>query len=253
MIDKIRSVFFNILFYGVLTPAVCIFMMPALLMPRGATLWVARTYQVLAGYLERHVMNLQCEVRGYEHVPKDHGHYLVAAKHQSAYETMKLLTLFNDPTIILKKELLSLPIFGWFLKKLEVIAIDRSNREQSVSSLIDGAKKMQVNNRPIVIFPQGTRVAVDVDTNKKPYKGGIVKLYGATGLPIIPMALNTGLYWPRNAFWKKSGTVIIEFLPPIPPGQNEQNVMRQLEEQIEAASNRLVEEGRAALAMKVRA
>lgn len=250
MIDKIRSVVFNILFYGVLTPLFCICTMPSLLMSHRAATAVARGYQVLAGWLMIAVMGLKMEVRGYEHVPKDDNRYLVAAKHQSAYETMKLLILFPDPTIILKKELLKLPIFGWFLQKIDVIAIDRSNREQSVSSLIEGAKKMQVNNRPIVIFPQGTRVPVDTGTDKKPYKGGIVKLYTATGLPIVPMALNSGLYWPRNSFWKKSGTVIIEFLPPIPPGLPDIEAMRLLEEQIETTSKRLLEEGRAALSAR---
>ncbi len=248
MIDKIRSVIFNILFYGVLTPAVCIGLMPALIMPRAATHWVAKTYQQLAHLLEVYVLNLKMEVRGYENVPKDGSPYLVAAKHESAYETLKLLILFNDPTIILKRELLKIPLFGWFLQRLEVIAIDRGNREQAMSSLVDGARKMQQNKRPIVIFPQGTRVSVDTTTAQKPYKGGIAKLYAATGLPIIPMAINTGLYWPRNSFWKKSGTVIIEFLPAIPPGLPEKEVVALLEQQIEPASTRLLAEGRAALA-----
>lgn len=250
MTDKIRSIIYNFLFYGVLTPAVCIFMMPALIMSRSATRWVAYNYQAINDVLERYVMNLKCEVRGLEHLPKDHGQYLVASKHQSAYETMKLMLLFKDPTIILKRELLYLPIFGWFLNKLEVIAIDRSNREQSMSSLVDGARRMKENNRPIVIFPQGTRVDVDATTAKKPYKGGILKLYTATNLPILPVAINSGLYWPRNAFWKKSGTVVIEFLPQIPAGLPPTEVMSKLENMIETASSRLAAEGRATLAQK---
>lgn len=248
MIDKIRSVIFNILFYGVLTPVICIGLMPALIMPRSAVHWVATVYQKLGHMLEVYVMNMKMEVRGYEHVPQDGSPYLVAAKHQSAYETMKLLILFKDPTIILKKELLNLPIFGWFLQRLEVIAVDRGNREQAMSSLVEGARRMQKNRRPIVIFPQGTRVEVDATTAQKPYKGGIAKLYAATGLPIIPMAINTGLYWPRNSFWKKSGTVVIEFFPALPPGTPEKDVVAMLEQIIEPASSRLASEGRAALA-----
>lgn len=248
--DKIRSLVFNLCFYVLLTPIFCIALMPSLLFGRKAVYHVAKLYQQLSYILERYVMNLRYEVRGFENVPQDHGHFLVAAKHQSAHETMKLLLLFKDPTIILKKELLSIPIFGWFLKGLEVIAIDRSNREQSMSSLIDGARRMQENNRPIVIFPQGTRVNVGTTTKKKPYKGGIAKLYAATGIPVVPMALNSGLYWPRNSFWKRSGTVLIEFLPMIPPGLPPSELMAILEEQIETASDRLAEEGRAALANK---
>lgn len=225
-------------------------MLPALLFPRGATRWVAYTYQLLANYLERFVMNLHYEVRGNENLPPVGTPYLVASKHYSAYETLKLMLLFKDPTIILKKELLSIPLFGWFLKKLEVIAIDRGNREQARSSLIEGAQRMRDNNRPIVIFPQGTRVEVNATTAQKPYKGGIMKLYTATELPIIPMAINSGLYWPRNSFWKKSGTVVIEFLPPIPPGLSTSEAMNRLENLIETTSTRLVEEGRAALKQK---
>ncbi len=250
MTDKIRSILFNILFYGVLTPAICIVMMPALIFPRGATRWVAYTYQQIAHLIEKYVMNLHCDIRGLEHLPPEGTPYLVAAKHQSAYETMKLMLLFKDPTIILKKELLSLPIFGWFLRRLEVIAIDRGNKEQAMSSLVEGARRMRDNGRPIVIFPQGTRVSVDATTAQKPYKGGIIKLYNATNLPIIPVAMNSGLYWPRNSFWKKSGTVVIEILPPIPPGLPEKEVMAQIEQLIESRSNALVAEGRAALAAK---
>jgi len=245
--DRVRSIFFNILFYGVLTPGVCIFLLPSLMMPRRAVLWVATTYQKLSLLLEKYVMGLDMEIRGEEYLPKDTGHYLVAAKHQSAYETLKLMILFRDPTIIMKKELLSLPLFGWFLQALDVIAIDRGNREQSLHSLADGARRMKENNRPIVIFPQGTRVAVDATPSQKPYKGGIVKLYAATQMPIIPMAINSGLYWPRNSFWKKSGKVIVEFLPPIPVGTPEDTVLALLEQRIEEASNRLAVEGRAEL------
>lgn len=249
MTDRIRSIFYNILFYGILTPGICILMMPALLFPRGATLWVATFYQRANYILEKYIMNLDYEVRGAHYIPEG-GQFIAAIKHQSAYETMKLLFLFKDPTIILKRELLSIPIFGWFLKKLEVIDIDRSNREESMKSLLTGAQKMKENHRPIIIFPQGTRVKVDVPASEKPYKGGIIKLYNATDMPIVPVAVNTGVYWPRNSFWKKSGKVIIEVLPPIPPGIKDRDVLKMLEGQIEPASDRLVEEARQALAAR---
>lgn len=244
MIQKLRCLAFNFLFYVVVTPAVCILMMPTLVLPRPFPLAVCQFYVRLVHILEKYVLGLDYELRGTEHLPKHDGHYLVAAKHYSAYETTKLILLFKDPTIILKKELLSIPIFGWFLKRIDVIAIDRSNREQSISSLIEGGKRMKQNNRPIVIFPQGTRVSIDATTTQKPYKGGIAKLYAATEMPIIPLAMNSGVYWPRNSFWKKSGTVVFEFLPPIPPGLPERDVMAMLETQIESASRRLVEEAR---------
>src|SRR5688500_4062227 len=124
MTDKIRSIIFNILFYGILTPAVCIFMFPALLFPRKAALWVSKTYQQWAHLLEKYVMGLDYEVRGLENMPKGTNTYLAASKHYSAYETLKLFLLFDDPTIIMKKEILSIPLFGWFLHKVGAIFVD---------------------------------------------------------------------------------------------------------------------------------
>lgn len=244
----LRSIIFNILFYGVWTPLICIGMAPCLLLPRGFTVWVADFYQDGTYYLEKYILGLTYEVRGLEYRPARGEPYLAACKHYSAYETLKLYPLFGDPTIVLKRELLFLPLFGWFLKKLDVIAIDRGNRETAMSSLISGALIMMEKKRPIVIFPQGTRVKVGASAQEKPYKRGIIKLYAATNLPIVPLATNSGLYWPRNSFWKKPGKVIFEFLPPIAPGMEGTEALKILEERIETASNRLVEEGRRTLA-----
>jgi 1-acyl-sn-glycerol-3-phosphate acyltransferase len=244
----LRSIVFNILFYGVWTPLVCICMMPCLIFPRGFTVWVASFYQDGAYVLEKYILDLDYEVRGLEHKPAKGVAYLAAAKHYSAYETLKLYALFDDPAIVLKRELLSLPVFGWFLKKLDVIAIDREKRGAAMNSLTSGAQRMRDSNRPIVIFPQGTRVKIDATTAEKPYKSGIIKLYTATGLPIVPVATNSGLYWPRNAFWKKPGKVIFEFLPAIEPGLPGSDVMKMIEQRVEEASNHLVEEGRKAMA-----
>lgn len=244
----IRSILFNVLFYGLWTPLVCVFGLPFVLIPgRQAVLKVAEIFQHGTQILAKYVLGLDYEIRGIEYRPKDHTACLVGAKHYSAYETLKLFTLFKDPAIILKRELLSLPLFGWYLKKLEVIAIDRGNRAEAMQSLYDGARRVQGDLRPIVIFPQGTRVAIDSTTTQKPYKGGIVKLYSELNVPIVPLAMNTGLYWPRNSFWKKSGKVVFEFLPPIPTGLSPEDAMKMLEERIESASTRLVEEGRKAL------
>jgi 1-acyl-sn-glycerol-3-phosphate acyltransferase len=245
--DAFRSIIFNILYYGVWTPVICICMAPCLVFPRGFTVWVARFYQDGAYFLEKYILNLTYEVRGLEHRPPMGQPYIAACKHYSAYETLKLYDLFGDPTIVLKKELLSLPLFGWFLKKLDVIAIDRGNREGAMNSLITGAQRMMGEKRPIVIYPQGTRVKVDATPKEMPYKGGITKLYAATMLPVVPLATNSGLYWPRNSFWKKSGKVIFEFLPPIEPGLQGSELLKTLEQKLEDASNKLVAEGRKAM------
>lgn len=245
--NAVRCLLFNFLFYCVWTPLICIGLMPSLIMPRRFPVAVARLYLDGVYYLEKYVLGLDYEIRGIEHRPPNTEAYLVVAKHQSAYETMKLLRLFGDPTIILKKELLFLPLFGWFLYRMEVIALDRGNRTAAMASLYKGAKKMKADKRPIVIFPQGTRVKVDTTTAEKPYKGGMMKLYTEVGLPILPVALNSGVYWPRNSFWKKQGKVIFEFLPLIPPGLPADEVLKSLEAQIEERSKALVEEGQRAL------
>lgn len=194
--------------------------------------------------LERYVLGLRYEIRGAEHLPES-GSYIVAAKHQSAFETMKLHILFKDPAIILKKELLSIPLWGWYLAKSDVIAIDRSSRSAAVESIKAGALHMKEMGRPIVIFPQGTRVSPETTAKDKPYKPGVARVQDATGLPILPMAMNAGVYWPRNAFWKSSGTVVFEFLPRIEPGMDSGALLGKLENDIENASNALMEEAKA--------
>ena len=219
----LRSILFNIAFYGFST-LYCLLIIPFVIFPRPVILMISRLYVGTVYQLEKYILGLDYEVRGLEYLPEK-GPYLVAAKHQSAYETMKLQALFGDPAIILKKELLRIPIWGWFLARHDIIAIDRKNREEAMSSVVDGALRMKNQGRPLVIFPQGTRVRVDATAKDKHYKGGIIKMYKATNLPIIPMALNSGLFWGRNAFLKRPGTVIFEFLPPIEPGLPEKKVM----------------------------
>jgi 1-acyl-sn-glycerol-3-phosphate acyltransferase len=238
----LRSLLFNILFFS-FTALACIVFLPVLLMPRGAILWATKTYLKGVSLIEKTVMGLTYEIRGQEHLPKE-GTYIVAAKHQSAYETLKLHDLFGDPTIVLKRELINIPVFGTFLKKIDVIPINRKNKEEAMNAIVAGALRMKDNNRPIIIFPQGTRVAVDISKAEKPYKGGIVKMYTNTDIPIIPMALNTGLFWPRNSFIKRPGKVVFEFLSPIEPGLPDKKVMQALEDRIEEKTSLLMEEAK---------
>ena len=236
----LRSLLFNILFYGT-TAIACIVLIPFLLAPRKVILLITKTYLACTQFLMRYVLGITYEVRGKKYLPKK-GSYLLAAKHQSAYETLKLHALFGDPTIVLKEELIKIPLFGQFLNKLDVIPINRRNKEEAINSIVNGARRMSEADRPIVIFPQGTRVNVSATTKEKPYKGGIVKMYGQTGLPIIPMALNTGLFWGRNGFIKKPGHIIFEFLPPIEAGLPDKKVMKALEDRLEQKSNLLAQE-----------
>lgn len=232
----IRSIIFNILFYT-LNIAACILCIPGLLLPPDKALsWIVRNYVRGIYILEKYIMGLDFEIRGIENIPKK-GAYIIAAKHQSAYETFKLHLLFDDPAIVLKQELLRVPIWGKFLKKVDPIAIDRSKGKDAIAQIIEGAKKVKAQNRPLIIFPQGTRVFVEQTPKDKPYKIGVARIAEATNMPIVPLALNTGYFWPRKGLMKKSGKVVFEFLPPIKPDEyGVYEIIKMLETQIEEHS-----------------
>lgn len=232
----LRSTLFNI-FFVIITGAACLLFLPGLLIPRRHVMHIVQIFVQSVYLLERFFLKLDYEVRGLENVPEN-GSYIVAAKHQSAYETFKLHVLFADPSVILKKELLRIPLWGRFLAKSDPIAIDRSSKD-SAQQIVDGAKRMQQQGRPIIIFPQGTRVHTWQTPKDKPYKSGAARMQEATGMTIVPLALNTGIFWPRGSWKKWPGTVIFEFLPPISPGQNISDVTRQLETLLETESRKL--------------
>ncbi len=236
----LRSIVFTASFYGV-TALACLICLPGMFLPRKQFLNIVVGWLEAVYWLERHIMRLDYEVRGAEHLPASDP-YIVAAKHQSAYETMKLHILFRDPAIILKKELLSIPIWGQFVKKSDVIAIDRSSPEAAIASIQAGAIRMKEQGRPIIIFPQGTRVPVDMSAEQKPYKVGVARIQDATNLPIVPMALNTGYFWPKRGLLKRPGRVIFEFLPAIEPGMERGNLLAKITNDVESASQALLHE-----------
>ncbi len=236
MLDRIRSIIFNIIYYGS-TAIICIAYIPVAFLPKRYLHFFLNTYFHYVAFIEKYIMGLSYIVEGEEHLPKDTS-FIVAAKHQSAYETLKLYVLFTKPAIILKKELFDIPLWGRLARKAGHIGIDRSNRQTSVESINSGALRVAEEKRPIVIFPQGTRVPVGA---KRPYKKGVSHIAKAANLPVIPLAMNSGVFWAKNAFWKKSGTVTFKFLPPIPAGTSTSDIMNILETDLENASNELVE------------
>ncbi|WP_324864415.1 lysophospholipid acyltransferase family protein [Azospirillum sp.] len=213
----------------------CFALLWMLLLPRPQMVAVVKWYLSTVGWLERTLVGIRYEVRGRENLPD--GPFLLAAKHQSAWETMKLHLLVKDPAIILKRELMWIPIWGWYAAKAKMIPVDRGAGGAAIKSLIRNSRPVRDEGRPIVIFPQGTRVAPGT---YRPYRIGVGVLYESLKIPIVPMALNAGLYWPRHSFLKRPGTVVVEFLPPIMPGRPRAEAMRELEEELEAASDRLV-------------
>ena len=238
--DILRSLLFNAGFY-VATAICCVICLPTLLLPRKTLLVIIRLYLYIITALEYGLMNLRYEVRGLEHLPED-GSFIIAAKHMSAYETLKLRLIFKDPAIVLKKELTQIPLWGTYLAKSGVIAIDRSTPAKAAKSIEDGAKDIMEQKRPIIIFPQGTRVRPEETAKDKPYKPGVWRIQKTTGLPVVPLATNSGLFWPRSGWLKSSGTVIFEILKPIPPQKDKGTLMKKLEKNIEGASKKLMDE-----------
>lgn len=237
MIQRLRSFLFTCLFlFGSLFWSIALLW--TLLLPRENCVAVIRFFYFnYVDFIERFVLGLRLKTEGIETLPQDTS-FILAAKHQSAYETLKLLMLIPNAAIVLKKELTWIPIWGWYPKKMGMIPIDRGSATQAIRSIIKGAEVVKAENRPIIIFPQGTRVAPGAVA---PYRGGLSKLYKDVCLPVIPMALNSGLFWGKNAFWKKSGTVTFRFLPAIPADQKPQDMMHTLEDQLETHSNALLE------------
>jgi len=237
----LRSLAFNIFYFG-FTICCLIFLMWLLLLPRRLVIPMVCWYLRVIYRMERLLLGLDYRVVGTENMPPYP--FLIAAKHQSLWETMKLHLIFKDPAVILKRELMQVPVWGWFAKKTKMIPVDRGAGGKAIHSMIDGAKETVADGRPIVIFPQGTRVGPD---SYKPYKVGIYALYEALDLPVLPMALNSGVFWRRRAFTKSPGTITVELLPAIQPGLDRATFLHQLEESMESASRRLVDEARHAL------
>ncbi|MBO0332907.1 1-acyl-sn-glycerol-3-phosphate acyltransferase [Sneathiella sp. CAU 1612] len=189
--------------------------------------------------LLRSICNLRLEIRGEEYLPS--GAAIVAAKHQSAFETMIFHLITDDPAIILKKELLSIPVYGWYCRKTKMIAVDRKGHAAALKSMLAQAQHAMDDQRPIIIFPEGTRSPLDEDL---PFQPGIAALYTKLQQPVVPVALNTGLFWPRRSFFCRPGVMVIEFLPPIEAGMDRKVFMKELKSRIETKTEALVAEGR---------
>jgi 1-acyl-sn-glycerol-3-phosphate acyltransferase len=187
--------------------------------------------------LQRYVLRLNYYVEGTEHIAPE-GAVIYAVKHQSAWETLALWHILHRPVFVLKKELLDIPIFGWYLRRVDNIVIDRSSGKQAITQIIQQSRDYLAQGRNIVIFPEGTRTAVGAHTR---YKAGIGALYETLTPTIIPVALNSGCFWKRNAWVRKAGIVRIRFLPPMPQGLAKEEFMEMLQSTIEEHSIKLIE------------
>ena len=233
----IRSVVFHVLFYL------------NLLVPRswawGPSRPSRRCWSRLARFwartnlwLLRMVCGIRVEFRGVEKIPP--GPLLVSSKHQSLWETFALLLILPDPAYIMKRELMWIPFFGWYTWKAGMIPVDRSRGSQALAEMNACARREAERNRQIIIFPEGTRRPPGAEPK---YKYGVVHLYAEMGVPCLPIALNSGLFWPRRSIRRYPGTIRVEVLDPIPPGLGKDEFFERLQGEVEAATARLVAVG----------
>ena len=232
----VRSLAFNALFY-LNTLVWLIIALPTFILPYRATVRVAQTWGRVNLVLLRVVAGIEFEVRGREKIPR--GAVIVASKHQSAWETFALMTLFDNPAIILKRELQWIPVFGWLTIKARMVPVDRSAGARALTALAERVRIELAAGRQLIVFPEGTRRPAGAEPR---YTRGIVHLYATAGVPCVPIALNSGLFWPRRSLKLRPGTVIVEILDPIAPGLDRDVFFERLKSGIETATNRLIEE-----------
>ncbi|WP_339830018.1 lysophospholipid acyltransferase family protein [uncultured Parvibaculum sp.] len=230
----LRSAAFNVTFYAMSVVAV-IGATPAFMLPRRCTRAAIRWWSRTTLHLLRLLAGTSYEIRG--KLPE--GAVLVASKHQSMWDTIAMTAILDCPAMVLKRELLWIPFYGWYAQKARMIAIDRGAGSQAIRRLIAQGKAALAERRPIVIFPEGTRSAPG---SKLDYKPGVAALYRQLDVPCIPAAVNSGLFWGRRGFLRHPGTIVIEFLEPIPAGLDRKSFMTTLEGRIEQAAARLAAE-----------
>ena len=224
----IRSLVFNIFLYiGLIT--IFIIAIPTLVLPSKFTIFFGRLSAKYIVLILRIILNTKVIFHGIENLKKVYN-YFIASAHQSMFETFALQIPLDGPIFILKKELLNIPLFGWYLRKIGSIAIVRETTTKENLNFFDKVKeKIEKNKRPLLIFPQGTRVKID---EQPPFKKGVGRIYKALNLPCIPVALNTGKVWPKSSFMKYPGDINISFLEPIMSGKDNEEFVKDLENKI---------------------
>ena len=224
----LRSLLFNLFLY---TGIILVFLIaiPALFMPTKITLLFGKFLGHYVVLIVRIFLNTKVEFTGIERIPKDEK-YFVASAHQSMFETFALQSVLDYPVFILKKELLKIPLFGQYLKKIKSIEIIRDTTTKENLNFFDKVAKIVKNeNRPLLIFPQGTRVKVE---DRVPFKKGVGRIYEALNISCVPIALNSGKVWPKNGIIKYPGKITVSFLEPIKPGLNKEEFIKNLEMKI---------------------
>ena len=224
----IKSLIFNILLYTGLI-SIFILAIPTLLLPNKLTLFFGKLSANYIVFILRIILNTKVTFHGLENLKKVNN-FFVASAHQSMIETFVLQIPLDAPIFILKKELLRIPLFGWYLRKIGSIEIVRDTTTKENLNFFDKIKnRIEKQKRPLLIFPQGTRVRLG---EQPPFKKGVGRIYNSLNLPCVPVALNTGKVWPKNSFMKYAGDIHISFLEPIMPGKDKNDFIKEIEDKI---------------------
>ncbi|MGX1800781.1 lysophospholipid acyltransferase family protein [Brevundimonas naejangsanensis] len=230
----VRSLIFTLWLY-LSMPLFAVLLSPALLMPHRAAMGVIKLWARFVLFGLRWIAGVKVEVRGLEHRPT--GPALIAAKHQGMLDVIAPFAFLDDACFVMKKELMPLPFFGWFAWKTKMIAVDRAAHAKALKDMVRQTRARLAEGRQILIFPEGTRTAPGEPAD---YKPGVAAIYRDVDAPCWPVATNSGVHWPAHGFKRYPGTVVFEFLPPIPAGLKRAEFMKQLESRIEDASTALL-------------
>lgn len=231
----IRSFIFNAAFYLTTLVQMIIFAPNYFLGDRPNAWRVPKRWARINFWLQKKIVGTDHEVEGLENIPE--GPYIIAPKHQSSWDTYAFLPHVRDPVLILKRSLMRIPLFGQYVAKMKMIAIDRGSREQAREQVLEGAKAAFADNRELLIYPEGTRRPVGAEPA---YKKGIAHIYAGANVPVMPIAHNAGLYWPARSFLRYPGTAKVRFLKPIEPGLTMPEFMERLISETEKACDELL-------------
>jgi len=234
-----RALAFNVAFFA-WTGIAGTIGLPFLIAPRAVTMRFGQFWARIVLVLLRVIVGLDYEIRGLDRIPRSG--CIIAMKHQSAWDTLILLVVLSDPAAVMKRELLLVPFYGWYAARAGSIAVDRKAGASALRRMIAAARPIVAQGRPIVIFPEGTRVALGA---RLPYQPGVAALYQALAVPLVPAAVNSGYFWGRRSFLKRPGRIVLEFLDPIAPGWPRRQVIAELEQRIETAAAELLREAEA--------
>ena len=230
-----RSALFNLLFYLNLIVQMILFSLPYFLMPRKAAWIVPKNWVRSCHWLMKVVVGTDYTIEGLENLPK--GGYIIAPKHQSFWDAIALLPHLDDPFYILKRELTWIPLFGWYVMKMRMVPINRGSREKVMPEVMRRTREQMDDGRQLIIYPEGTRRPVGAEPK---YRYGIAKIYSELNVPVLPIAMNPGLFWPRRKFLRYPGLIRVRFLPPIEPGLPPDEFMKRLVGDVEKATDELL-------------